>query len=299
VADVTEPMTVLGASPARVMRVAVFVGVAGLACLLVAVGVLVWTVVGVNRQTTQADRLAIGDVSAPTMEPAKVVVPAPAPAPVPSSVPPAPSAAPAAPVAAPSTSSAGGNSEILKNPALAAIAPTAQPSSSGAVPNGGIPAVAWPNGNVPNVDWNAVGNSLGLQNGALPALIWARGGGGAATGAIISAAVSVGNNAFNFVGNNAFDVLNTLILANSGVYGGGNPATSAVNTLTRLPSVGLPQLPAPPRVGLPRLPAPPKVGLPAPPKVGLPAPPKIGPPKIGLPAPPKLPSVTRMIGLPF
>jgi hypothetical protein len=284
------------------MRVAVFVGVAGLACLLVAVGVLVWTVVGVNRQATQADRLAIGDVSAPTMEPAKVVVPAPAPAPVPAPAPPPAPAAPAAaapaavPAAASSPSSTGTNSEILKNPALAAIAPTAQPSYSGGGSNVGVPGFSWPNGNVPNVDWNTVGNSLGLQNGALPALIWARGGGGAATGAIIAAAVSVGNNAFNFVGNNAFSVLNTLILANSGVYGNGNPATSAVNTLSRLPSVGLPQLPAPPKLGLP---APPKIGLPAPPKLGLPAPPKIGPPKIGLPAPPKVPSVTRMIGLPF
>jgi hypothetical protein len=292
VADVTEPMTVLGASPARVMRVAVFVGISGLASLLVAVGVLVWTFTGANRPTSQADRLAIGDVSAPTMEPAKVVVPEPAPAPVPTPAAPVAPAPPAAvPAAAPSPSSVGTNSEILKNPALAAIAPTAQPSYSGSGSNAGVPGLSWPNGNVPNVDWNSVGNSLGLQNGALPALIWARGGGGAATSAIISAAVSVGNNAFNFVGNNAFDVLNTLILANSGVYGGGNPATSAVNTLTRLPSVGLPQLPAPPRVGLP---APPKVGLPR-----LPAPPKIGPPKIGLPAPPKVPSVTRMIGLPF
>ena len=132
-------------------------------------------------------------------------------------------------------------------------------------------------------------NRSDCRTSTVPALLWASGaggGGGVPTGAIIGSATAIGTS----VGNNAFDLLNTLILANSGFYGG-RPTTS-------IPGIGLPgpgqvaaALAAVPSVGLPKLPAGParhrgsecrncRV-------------PKIGPPKIGVP---KLPGIG--IGVP-
>ncbi|MCB1266380.1 hypothetical protein [Mycolicibacterium sp.] len=71
-----------------------------------------------------------------------------------------------------------------------------------------------------------------------------------------------------------------------------------------LPAIGLPQLPPPPPIGLPQLPPPPPIGLPQlppPPPIGLPAlppPPPIGLPSFGFPTI-GLPSITRLLGLPF
>ncbi|MDA2950647.1 MAG: hypothetical protein O2892_16660, partial [Actinomycetota bacterium] len=55
--------------------------------------------------------------------------------------------------------------------------------------------------------------------------------------------------------------------------------------LFALPAIGLPALPPPPPIGLPQLPP---IGLPQ-----LPPPPPIGLPSFGLP------SITRLLGLPF
>lgn len=271
--DLTEPIPALVMTPTRLLRLAMLVAASGVAALLVAVGVLVWTYSGLRpdsqQQTVPADMSSKPVAAAP----AEVLAPAPVPAPVAAPPAPAPAAAPAA----------GANAEILRNPAMAAIAPTAATgSSSTPVSSGGsgpvIPTVRLPGSSVPTVDWNAAGQSLGLQNVNLPALLWASGaggGGGVPTGAIIGSATAIGTS----VGNNAFDLLNTLILANSGFYGG-RPTTSipgvglpgpgqVAAALAAVPSVGLPKLPAAPQIGLPKLPPPPKIGVPKLPGIGI------------------------------
>jgi hypothetical protein len=275
--DLTEPIPALVMTPRRLLRLAMLVAASGVAALLVAVGVLVWTYSGLRPDSQQ--QTVPADVSSKPVAAAPAEAPAPVPAPV---------AAP--PAAAPA---AGANAEILRNPAMAAIAPTAATgSSSTPVSSSGsgsaIPTVRLPGSSVPTVDWNAAGQSLGLQNVNWPALLWASGaggGGGVPTGAIIGSATAIGTS----VGNNAFDLVNTLILANSGFYGG-RPTTS-------IPGIGLPgpgqaaaALAAVPSVGLPKLPA----GLPTP-GLGMPdlPMPKIGPPKIGVP---RLPGIG--VGIP-
>ena len=271
--DLTEPIPALVMTPTRLLRLAMLVAASGVAALLVAVGVLVWTYSGLRpdsqQQTVPADMSSKPVAAAP----AEALAPAPVPAPVAAPPAPAPAAAPAA----------GANAEILRNPAMAAIAPTAATgSSSTPVSSGGsgpgIPTVRLPGSSVPTVDWNAAGQSLGLQNVNLPALLWASGaggGGGVPTGAIIGSATAIGTS----VGNNAFDLLNTLILANSGFYGG-RPTTSipgvglpgpgqVAAALAAVPSVGLPKLPAAPQIGLPKLPPPPKIGVPKLPGIGI------------------------------
>ena len=212
--DLTEPIPALVMTPTRLLRLAMLVAASGVAALLVAVGVLVWTYSGLRpdsqQQTVPADMSSKPVAAAP----AQALAPAPVPAPVAAPPAPAPAAAPAA----------GANAEILRNPAMAAIAPTAATGSSSTPVStsgsgSGIPTVRLPGSSVPTVDWNAAGQSLGLQNVNLPALLWASGaggGGGVPTGAIIGSATAIGTS----VGNNAFDLLNTLILANSGFYGG-------------------------------------------------------------------------------
>jgi len=74
------------------------------------------------------------------------------------------------------------------------------------------------------------------------------------------------------------------------------PALASLSALPA-PAAGLPGLPPPPPIGLP--PPPPPIGLPPPPPpIGLPPPP---PPIFFLPPPPALPipSITRLLGLPF
>ena len=274
--DLTEPIPALVMTPTRLLRLAMLVAASGVAALLVAVGVLVWTYSGLRpdsqQQTVPADMSSKPVAAAP----AEALAPEPAPARVAAPPAPVPAAAPAA----------GANAEILRNPAMAAIAPTAATgssstpvSSSGSGP--AIPTVRLPGSSVPTVDWNAAGQSLGLQNVNLPALLWASGaggGGGVPTGAIIGSATAIGTS----VGNNAFDLLNTLILANSGFFGGrpttgipgiGLPGPGEVATaLAAVPSVGLPKMPAglpAPRLGVPKLPSLPKIGVPKLPGVGI------------------------------
>jgi hypothetical protein len=274
--DLTEPIPALVMTPTRLLRLAMLVAASGVAALLVAVGVLVWTYSGLRpdsqQQTVPADMSSKPVAAAP----AEALAPEPAPARVAAPPAPGPAAAPAA----------GANAEILRNPAMAAIAPTAATgssstpvSSSGSGP--AIPTVRLPGSSVPTVDWNAAGQSLGLQNVNLPALLWASGaagGGGVPTGAIIGSATAIGTS----VGNNAFDLLNTLILANSGFFGGrpttgipgiGLPGPGEVATaLAAVPSVGLPKMPAglpAPRLGVPKLPSLPKIGVPKLPGVGI------------------------------
>jgi len=295
VMDVTEPIPALVLTPTRLLRLAMLVGASGVAALLVAVGVLVWTYAGLTRSDSQPTVPA--DVSSRPVAaaPAGALAPERAPAPVE-----VPAAAPAVPPPA-AAPAAAANSEILRNPAMAAIAPTAAtpsysaPVSSSGPTSSGIPTVRLPGSSVPTVDWNAAGQSLGLQNVNWPALLWASGaggGGGVPTGAIIGSATAIGTS----IGNNAFDLVNTLLLLNSGFYGG-RPSTNIPGVglpgpeqlaaaMSVIPQVGLPQLP---KVGLPGLPGPPNVGLP---NVGLP---KLGPPKIGLP---KLPKLGLGVGIP-
>ena len=120
VMDLTEPIPALVLTPRRLLRLAMFVGASGVAALLVAVGVLVWTYSGLRpdsqEQTVPADMSSKPVAAAP----AEALAPEPVPAPV--AAPPAPAAAPAA----------GANAEILRNPAMAAIAPTAATGSSSA-----------------------------------------------------------------------------------------------------------------------------------------------------------------------
>ena len=55
----------------------------------------------------------------------------------------------------------------------------------------------------------------------------------------------------------------------------------ALDALSKLPQIGLPQMPPPPPIGLPQFP----IGMP---QIGLPQPPPIGLPQIGLPQPPPI-----------
>jgi hypothetical protein len=276
--DRTEPIPAIALPPTRLLRVAMFVGISGVVALLAAVAVLIWTITGVSqpaaqRDTIRADIAALPAVAAPAgaLQPAAVPAPAPAPAPV---------AEPLAPPAAvPAANAAGANPGLLQNPTMAAIAPTA-PSSSGSVPT-----IDWPNATVPNVNWNDLNSNL--QNAAA-SYLWQNSGADATTGAIIGAATSIGNNAFNFVGNNTFDLITTLILANAGFYGSngsgvGVPGLDQVAALSvpALPQLGLPKLPAPPQIGLPQLPPPPQIGMPK-----LPPPPKLPGIGIGIPGTP-------------
>ena len=249
VMDLTEPIPALVMTPTRLLRLAMLVAASGVAALLVAVGVLVWTYSGLQAGFAAADRTRRHVVEArcgrtggsactrarsrPGGGARRLPLPPQHPPPVPMRRscgtrpwPPSP-----------------------RPPRLGRPRPPCRPR----VPVPGIPTVRLPGSSVPTVDWNAAGQSLGLQNLNVPALLWASGaggGGGVPTGAIIGSATAIGTS----VGNNAFDLLNTLILANSGFYGG-RPTTS-------IPGVGLPgpgqvaaALAAVPSVGLPKLPA--------------------------------------------
>jgi hypothetical protein len=285
VMDLTEPIPAIAPPPERVLRLAIYVGITGVVALLVAVGVLIWTITGVSEPASQAVTVPADIVSKPAAAaPAAVLVPEPAPAPAPASAP-----APAAAASAPAANAAAPNREILQNPTMAAIAPT----SPGSVPTVTVPTVAWPNGEVPNVDWNAVGD-LGLQNLAA-GWLWQNSGADATTSAVIGAATSLGNNAVNFVGNNAFNLLNTLILANAGFYGGPNvpgvglPGPDQVAAALAVPAAVIPQ------IGVPSVPT--SIGIPGTP-IGIGVP-QIGPPQLPQIGPPQLPSLPGVgIGIP-
>jgi len=291
VMDLTEPIPAyappLSPSPERLLRLAIIVGIGGVIALLVAVIVLVWTVTGVSAPVVSQQAAIPADIESKPVPaaPAAALVPEPAPAP-------APAAAPvAAPAAAPAASAAGPNSEILQNPAMAAIAPTAPAPVSDAAPTVDLPTVTWPNGDLNGLDWNDLNSNL--QNAAA-SYLWQNSGADATTGAIVGAGTAIGNTALSIVGNNAGNLVNTLILANLGFYG--TPDTAGVlRTAMAVPAavsqigVGVPPLPS---IGVPSLST--SIGIP-----GTPIGTQIGPPQLPQIGPPQLPSLPGVgIGIP-
>jgi hypothetical protein len=302
--DLTEPIPViapsLSPSPERLLKLAIVVGAAGVIALIAAVIVLVWTVTGVAAPVVSQQASVPADVVSKPVPaaPAAALDPEPAPAPAPA-VAFAPEAAPAA---APADKSAGTNSEILRNPAMAAIAPTAPEPVSDAAPTGTAPTLSLPNGDLNGLDWNDVDS--GLQNAAA-AYLWQNSGADATTGSIIGAGTAIGTTALSVVGTNAGNLVNTLILANSGFYGtpgNGNdlvkglaaPAAAVSQIGVGVPSVptsvGIPGTPIGigTQIGPPQLPqiGPPSIGIPGTPIGTQIGPPQIGPPSIGIPGTP-------------
>jgi hypothetical protein len=278
--DLTEPIPAyappLSPSPERLLRLAIIVGIGGVIALLVAVIVLVWTVTGVSAPVVSQQSAIPADIESKPIPaaPAAALVPEPAPAPAP-----APAAAPVA-AAAPA---AGPNSEILQNPAMAAIAPTAPAPASDVTPTVDLPTVAWPNGDLNGLDWNDLNSNL--QNAAA-SYLWQNSGADATTGAIVGAGTAIGTTALNLVGNNAGNLVNTLILANLGFYGNPSAPLSALAAPAAAVSqigVGVPSLPS---IGVPSLST--SIGIP-----GTPIGTQIGPPQLPQIGPPQLPSLPR------
>jgi hypothetical protein len=294
VMDLTEPIPAispsLSPSPERLLKLAIVVGTAGVIALIVAVIVLVWTVTGVSAPVVSQQAAMPADIAVKQpipAAPAAALVPEPAPAPAPAETlapAPAPAAAPAA----------GSNSEILGNPAMAAIAPTAPAPASDVTPTVNLPTVTLPNGDLNGLDWNDLNSNL--QNAAA-SYLWQNSGADATTGAIVGAVSGIGNNALGIVGNNAGNLVTTLILANLGYYGtpgvGGvgpqslaAPAAALSQLGVGVPSLGLPSL------GVPSLST--SIGIP-----GTPIGTQIGPPQLPQIGPPQLPSLPRPgIGIP-
>jgi hypothetical protein len=291
--DLTEPIPAyappLSPSPERLLRLAIIVGIAGVIALLVAVIVLIWTVTGVSAPVVSQQAAIPADIESKPVPaaPAAALVPEPAPAPAP-----APAAAPvAAPAAAPAASAAGPNSEILQNPAMAAIAPTAPAPVSDSAPTAALPTVTWPSGDVNGLDWNDLNSNL--QNAAA-SYLWQNSGADATTGAIVGAGTAIGTTALNIVGNNAGNLVNTLILANLGFYGTPNAtnftqALAAPAAVASQIGVGVPSVPS---IGVPSVPT--SIGIP-----GTPIGTQIGPPQLPQIGPPQLPSLPGVgIGIP-
>jgi hypothetical protein len=279
VMDLTEPIPAispsLSQSPERLLKLAIIVGTAGVMALIVAVIVLVWTVTGVSAPVVSQQASMPADIAVKQpvpAAPAAALVPEPAPAPAP-----AETLAPAAPAAAPA---AGSNSEILGNPAMAAIAPTAPAPASDVAPTVNLPTVTLPNGDLNGLDWNDLNSNL--QNAAA-SYLWQNSGADATTGAIVGAVSGIGNNALGIVGNNAGNLVTTLILANLGYYGSpGGPGTvqrvMAVPAALSQLGVGVPSLGVP-SLGVPSLST--SIGIP-----GTPIGTQIGPPQLpSLPRP--------------
>jgi hypothetical protein len=291
VMDLTEPIPAyappLSPSPERLLRLAIIVGIGGVIALLVAVIVLVWTVTGVSAPVVSQQAAIPADIESKPVPaaPAAALVPEPAPAPAP-----APAAAPvAAPAAAPA---AGANSEILQNPAMAAIAPTAPAPVSDTAPTVALPTVTLPN-DLNGLDWNDLNSNL--QNAAA-SYLWQNSGADATTGAIVGAGTAIGTTALNIVGNNAGNLVNTLILANLGFYGTPNAtnftqALAAPAAVASQIGVGVPSVPS---IGVPSLGVPTSIGIP-----GTPIGTQIGPPQLPQIGPPQLPSLPGVgIGIP-
>jgi hypothetical protein len=255
--------------------------------LIVAVIVLVWTVTGVSEPAVSQRASTPADVESSPIPaaPAAALVPDPAPAPAPAAT----LAPAAAPAAAPATDPAGPNSEILGNPAMAAIAPTAPAPASDVTPTVNLPTVTWPNGDLNGLDWNDLNSNL--QNAAA-SYLWQNSGADATTGAIVGFASGIGNTALGIVGNNAGNLVNTLILANLGYYGTpnltGNVANAALSAPAALSQLGV----GVPSVGVPSLST--SIGIP-----GTPIGTQIGPPQLPQIGPPQLPGLPRPgIGIP-
>lgn len=305
VMDLTEPIPAIAPSaslsPERLLKLAIVVGTAGVVALIVAVIVLVWTVTGVSAPVV-SQQAAMPDVQSKPIPaaPAGALVPDPAPAPVAETAAPAPAApAPAAaPASAPITTSAGtagSNSDILSNPAMAAIAPTAPaPASAAAAPTVTLPTVTLPEGDANGLNWDDLNSNL--QNAAA-SYLWQNSGADATTGAIVGAGTAIGTTALSIVGNNAGNLVNTLILANLGYYGTPNFTGNLVNSALAAPAalsqigVGVPSVPS---LGVPSLGVPNSIGIP-----GTPIGTQIGPPQLPQIGPPQLPSLPRPgIGIP-
>lgn len=306
VMDLTEPIPAIAPSyapsPERLLKLAIVVGTAGVIALIVAVIVLVWTVTGVSAPVVSQQAAMPADESKPIPAAPAALVPEPAPAPVAETVA-ASAPAPAAPASAPITNAAGtagSNSEILSNPAMAAIAPTAPaPASSAAAPTVTLPTVSLPNGDANGLDWNDLNSNL--QNAAA-SYLWQNSGADATTGSLIGAATGVGSTALSIVGNNAGNLVNTLILANLGYYGRpgvgglGLPGPDQVVQALAVPAavasqigVGVPSVPQlgvpsiPNSIGIPGTPIGTQIGPPQLPQIGLPSIPRPG---IGIPGTP-------------
>lgn len=302
VMDLTEPIPAVAPSyspsPERLLKLAIVVGTAGVIALIVAVIVLVWTVTGVSAPVVSQQASMPADESKPIPAAPAALVPEPAPAPAAETVAAPAPAAPAAPASAPITNAAGtvdGNSEILSNPAMAAIAPTAPaPASSAAAPTVNLPTVTWPNADANGLNWDDINSNL--QNAAA-SYLWQNSGADATTGAIVGAGTAIGTTALSIVGNNAGNLVNTLILANLGYYGTPNPGGGILNAALSAPAalsqigVGVPSVP---QLGVPSLGVPTSIGIP-----GTPIGTAIGPPQLPQIGPPQLPSLPRPgIGIP-
>jgi hypothetical protein len=279
VMDLTEPIPAISPSrwpsPERLLKLAIVVGTAGVIALIVAVIVLVWTVSGVSAPVVSQQASMPADIAVKQpvpAAPAAALVPEPAPAPAP-----AETLAPAAPAAAPA---AGSNSEILGNPAMAAIAPTAPAPASDVAPTVNLPTVTLPNGDLNGLDWNDLNSNL--QNAAA-SYLWQNSGADATTGAIVGAVSGIGNNALGIVGNNAGNLVTTLILANLGFYGTTNPLYGQMGNALSQIGVGVPSVPS---LGVPSLST--SIGIP-----GTPIGTQIGPPQLPQIGPPQLPSLPR------
>jgi hypothetical protein len=293
--DLTEPIPAItpsvSPSPERLLKLAIVVGAAGVIALIVAVIVLVWTVTGVSAPVVSQQAAMPADIESKPIPaaPAAALVPEPAPAPAPAAETVAAPVPAEAPAAAPA---AGSNSEILGNPAMAAIAPTAPAPASDVTPTVNLPTVTLPNGDLNGLDWNDLNSNL--QNAAAQYL-WQNSGADATTGAIVGFASGIGNTALGIVGNNAGNLVNTLILANLGYYGTPNATGSLLNTALAAPAalsqigVGVPSVPS---LGVPSLST--SIGIP-----GTPIGTQIGPPQLPQIGPPQLPSLPRPgIGIP-
>jgi hypothetical protein len=295
VMDQTEPIPAispsLAPSPERLLKLAIVVGTAGVMALIVAVIVLVWTVTGVSAPVVSQQAAMPADIAVKQpipAAPAAALVPEPAPAPAPAETlapAPAPEAAPAA------VPAAGSSSEILGNPAMAAIAPTAPAPASDVTPTVNLPTVTLPNGDLNGLDWNDLNSNL--QNAAA-SYLWQNSGADATTGAIVGAASGIGNTALSIVGNNAGNLVNTLILANLGYYGTGvsTPVTEAAKVVPAalsqigvgVPSLGVPSLST--SIGIPGTPIGTQIGPPQLPQIGPPQLPSLPRPGIGIPGTP-------------
>jgi hypothetical protein len=301
VMDLTEPIPAIAPpvspSPERLLKLAIVVGTAGVIALIVAVIVLVWTVTGVAGPVASQQTAMPADIeSKPIPAAPAALVPEPAPpAPAETLAPAAAPAPVAAPASAPITNSAGttgSNSEILSNPAMAAIAPTAPASS--AAPTVTLPTVTLPSGDANGINWDDLNNNL--QNAAAQYL-WQNSGADATTGALVGVGSGLASTALGVVGNNAGNLVNTLILAQLGYYGTPNPsggilnaALSAPAAISQLgvgvPSVGVPSLGVPNSIGIPGTPIGTQIGPPQLPQIGPPQLPGLPRPGIGIPGTP-------------
>ena len=227
VMDLTEPIPALVLTPRRLLRIAMFVGASGVAALLVAVGVLVWTYSGLEAGFAGADRTRRHVVearcgragrSACTRARSRPGGGAP-PLPLP----------PLHPPPVPTRRSCGTRPwpPSPRPPRPGRPRSPCRPRAPGFRHSDG-PLARQQRAHRRLECRRPIARTAEPQRAGAALASGAGGGGGVPTGAIIGSATAIGTS----VGNNAFDLLNTLILANSGFYGG-RPTTG-------IPGVGLP-----------------------------------------------------------